>query len=137
MWADVGNFRGRHEADGVMLAALAAGATLEEAAREAGVSERTVRRRRKDPAFQAQLQRLHAASVEGLNAAVKDGAAKALATVLNLLDSSAESIRLAAARTLLQLALRPQEIAEIDEPDAGLHGNETAGLYDDESPGDL
>ena len=45
----------RSGADAVLLAQLASGATVQEAARLAGVSESTVYRRRRDPSFRAQL----------------------------------------------------------------------------------
>ena len=51
---------GKKSADQVLLLALACGATPEAAARQAGVSARTVFRRLADPGFKAQLQKLQA-----------------------------------------------------------------------------
>ena len=46
---------GRQNADPILIAALLSGATPAEAATQAGVSERTVRRRLLNPAFRARL----------------------------------------------------------------------------------
>ena len=49
---------GRKNGDPVLAAALASGGTWKEAAEAAGVSERTVGRRLKDPAFRGTVSRL-------------------------------------------------------------------------------
>ena len=112
-----GQSAGRQRTDRVMLEALASGATQKEAAARAGVSEKTVRRRLQDRLFTAQLQHLQAESPEGITRAVQGGAAKAVATLVELLDSPDDSVRLGAARTLLQWTLRLPEITEIEEPE--------------------
>ena len=55
--------KGRRNADQALLMALACGATVEAAARTAGVSETTAHRRLKDPKFSNQLQQLKAEMV--------------------------------------------------------------------------
>jgi hypothetical protein len=62
--------RGRRSADDLLMLALACGATLENAARQAGVSESTVRRRVKDPEFQRKLQALRADMVQRTSGAL-------------------------------------------------------------------
>jgi hypothetical protein len=50
--------RGRRQADDALLMALACGATVENAARQAGVSLRTAHRRMADESFRQRLQAL-------------------------------------------------------------------------------
>lgn len=54
----------RKNADEALLLALACGATVESAARSAGVAERTAYRRLNDPAFRRRLQDLRADMVQ-------------------------------------------------------------------------
>lgn len=94
---------------------LAQGATRREAAVGAGVGERTVYRWLRDPSFQAALEdaqrELWSSTVSGL----KSGIRRALDFVLKTLDAPQASTRekLAAARALLQTALRVIEVAEL------------------------
>jgi AcrR family transcriptional regulator len=96
----------RKSADAVLLAALVAGATVEEAARSSGVSEATAYRRLRDRAFRAELDDARARLVDLTRRRVADSAVRAV-DVLDGLAASAcgESVRLGAARTLLDLSL--------------------------------
>lgn len=106
---------GRHNADAALLAALATGLTFAEAARSAGVSERTARRRMEDDNFRSQLSDARAALVDRVVGRASDAAAEAVES-LRLLMRSAESetARISAARTLLQFVRQrgPDPIAD-------------------------
>ena len=56
--------RRRGSADHLIVAALGSGARLDQAAPQAGVSERTVRRRMGDPAFRAAVENFQAQTME-------------------------------------------------------------------------
>jgi hypothetical protein len=93
--------------------ALACGASPEVAAQKSGVSPRTVHRRLADPAFRAGVERLR---TEMLQRAVSMSGAASLAAVktLTALQESAksESVRLGAARALVDLNCKLRQTAE-------------------------
>jgi len=97
-------------ADAALLAAFVSGAHIAAAAERAGISERTARRRLADPRFQRDLAQarsdLVVASVNALSAA----AAAAVAAMVDLLvPATPSSVRLGAARAILELGLRLRE----------------------------
>jgi hypothetical protein len=95
---------GRKTADDALIAALAGGATVAEAATQAGISERTAWRRLQDDAFR---QRLDAARQQTVQVAVdtlSKGSTRAARTLVALLSRrQCPSTRLAAARAILEL----------------------------------
>jgi hypothetical protein len=95
--------------------AFLCGATVESAARQAGVSERTARRRLKDPAFQQQLQALRADLNQRTAGALTAAATEAVRTLLELLKASAPpAVRLGAARSILDIGIKLQESAHFE-----------------------
>ncbi len=112
---------GRHRADEALLGALAGGATVATAASQAGVSEATTWRRLQDAAFR---QRLDTARRQTMRTALdylskaSSAAAATLATLMK--DEHPASIRLAAARAVLDLAVRYREHGELAERLAAL-----------------
>jgi hypothetical protein len=66
--------RGRKDADEALLVALACGATVEGAARQAGVSRRTAHRRLADPAFLRRLAAARADMVQRATGVLTNGA---------------------------------------------------------------
>jgi hypothetical protein len=107
----------RKGADRALLQALACGASVEHAARKAGLSERTAYRRLADPAFLEQLEQLRAEMVQR-TAALLTGAG--MASVKTLLDLQADAavpatVRRHAARDILELGLRFREAGEIEQ----------------------
>src|SRR5262245_3905144 len=96
-------------ADSALIAALAAGDTAAEAARKAGVSERTVRRRLDDPGFKRALEAAKAEALARAVAKLSDRAVAAVDTLAALLDAESESVRLGAARSVLELGSRLRE----------------------------
>jgi AraC-like DNA-binding protein len=105
---------GKRGADGKLLLALACGATIELAARQAGVSESTVRRRLKEPAFQAKLNKLraemHLRVADQLTAASTEG----VRTMVQLMkETNPGSVRLGAARSVVELSTKVRETADL------------------------
>ena len=104
----------RSNADHLIVAALAAGSTNEDAATAAGVSERTVRRRLEDPAFRARVDDAQRAAIDLAVARLSDSAAFAAATLRELAESAqAETVRLGACRTILELGLKWREHGDL------------------------
>jgi hypothetical protein len=94
---------------------LACGATAEAAAQKAGVSERTVYRRLKDPGFQNQLQRLRSDMVQRAAGTLTAAATEAIKTLLSLLQSSIpHAVRLGAARSILEIGMRVREATDLE-----------------------
>ena len=103
--------------EGLLIAALAAGATHREAARAAGVSERTVRRRLESPAF---TERLGEAEVEYLSQISKrltGLAPTAVETLASLMCSpdATDQVRLRASLAVLNATPTLREVTEIAE----------------------
>ena len=112
---------GRHHADAALIAALAAGATVQDAANQAGVAERTVYRRLADPSFRAQIEEARRAAIDLAVARLSDAAAFAAMTLRELAGAAdSETVRLGACRTLLELALKWREHGELTERIAAL-----------------
>jgi hypothetical protein len=103
----------RSRADTLLVAGLAAGQSVEAAARQAGVSERTARRRLGDPTFQralAEARRVVLAQALGVLVDASTAAARALRA---LLDAEGESIRLRAAVAILDAARAHVELDDL------------------------
>ena len=113
--------QGKRNADHRLLLALACGASVEQAARQAGVSESTAHRRLVDPAFRQQLQALRADMVQRTAAALTAAASEAVRTLLDLLKPTVPyAARLGAARSVLELGVKLREAAELEERLAAL-----------------
>ena len=98
----------------MLIAALAAGRTVEAAAREAGVSVATAHRRLGTPAFRAQVDAARREAIARAVGVVSDGATAAGATLRLLLNADAESVRLGAARALLEYSIKGLEMMDIE-----------------------
>jgi hypothetical protein len=108
--------QGRHGADDALLLALACGATKENAALKAGVSERTVYRRLKDPDFRQRLQALRSDMVQRAANVLTAAAMEAVKTLLSLQEGTvSNSVRLGAARAILEQGARLRELADVEE----------------------
>ena len=96
--------------DPALVVALAAGATYAEAAAQAGVSERTARRRMDDPAFRAALDDARAEVVSRAVDRLSAVATDAVDTLAALLGPGVPPpTRLGAARAVLELGSRLRE----------------------------
>ena len=107
--------RGRRNADEALALGLATGQTLRAAAAAAGVAERTATRRWADPAFRRRVSELRGELVAQALGGVADGMADAAATLRALLGADRESVRLGAARALLELGVKLRDSVELQE----------------------
>lgn len=105
---------GRRKADFAILAALAAGRTVEEAARAANVSPTTVWRRRQDPTFCQRVDDLRAQALERAAAQLADAATAAVSCLRALLGANSEMARVQAARAILEYAVQYRSSVELE-----------------------
>lgn len=106
----------RKKAEDALLLALACGASVEQAARQCGLSTRTVYRRLADPDFCRRLQKLRGEMVSRTAGTLTAAATEAVRTLLELMKSPASgSVRLGAARAVLELGMKIREIADLEE----------------------
>jgi hypothetical protein len=120
--------KGRRGADHQLLVALACGATVESAARQAGVSESTAHRRLADAGFRGELQAVRADMVKRTAGALTASAMEAVRTLLELLKASAPpAVRLGAARSVLEIAVKLRAVSDLEERVAALEQQLTVG----------
>ena len=106
-------WRGR--LDGGLTARMAAGgATVQAAADQGGVSERTAYRRLEDPAFRQRVADARAELIARAVGRLADASADAAATLRALLTAESEMARLGAARSILDLAIKLRESEELE-----------------------
>ena len=106
---------GRKNADAALIAALAGGATVRDAAAAARVGERTVYRRLEDAEFTRRVEEARAEILTGAMGRLSAAATDAVTTLTSLLAAESESVRLGAARSILDAALRWREQSELAE----------------------
>jgi hypothetical protein len=108
-------------ADEVLLALLACGATKEAAARQAGVSLSTVKRRLADPDFCRRKQALIAEAGQRMVGAFTAAGPAALQTMVELLKAPASgAVRLGAARAVIELGMKVRETSDFEQRLAAL-----------------
>ncbi len=105
----------RKNANSQLLAALATGSTLREASELTGVSQRTISRRLKDPKFKAALDRRKDAILTAVVGKLSDASTQAVSTLKQLLDCESHSVRLGAARSILDLSISMRTTVELTE----------------------
>ena len=116
--------------DGLVLA-LARGLTVRQAAQEAEFSERTAHRRLADPEFCRRVSAARGELMERAGGLLSDAATQAVDVLRELLNADADTIRLAAARTILQQTVALRTAAELEhriarlEQNEGQHGNDS------------
>jgi phenylalanyl-tRNA synthetase beta subunit len=104
-------------ADQALALALACGATVENAARKAGIAERTAYRRLDDPAFRQRVNQLRLELVQrtaGMLSGAGLGSVKTLVDLQNDVAVAA-GVRRRAARDVLELGLKLREAADLEE----------------------
>jgi len=103
-------------ADERLLTLLAFGATQEHAAREAGVSISTVKRRLADPAFCRRKQALLAETVQRMAGAYVAAGMGAVQTMVELMKASySGTVRLGAARAIVEVGMKVRETADLEQ----------------------
>jgi hypothetical protein len=118
----------RKKAEDALLLALACGATVDQAARQCGLSTRTVYRRLAEPDFCRRLQRVRADFVQRTAGTLTAAASEAVRTLLELLKApSPAAVRLGAARAVLEIGMKVREVADLEERLAALEERLGAG----------
>jgi len=107
--------RGRKSADDRLAVELAAGKTVADAAEAAGLSERTAYRRLDDAAFRGRMTTLRGEMIGRAVGRLADASTKAVETLTALLTTDSATVRLGAARSILELGTRLREAVEIEE----------------------
>lgn len=108
--------RHRRKAEHTLLMAFACGATVESAARQAGVSESTAHRRLEDPAFRQQLQAMQSDMLKRTAGALTAASTESVRTLLELQKPTAPpAVRLGAARSILEIGIKLREAADLDD----------------------
>jgi predicted transcriptional regulator len=100
---------GRKDVDEALVLALAAGSGVAAAARKAGVSERTVRRRLQEEAFAARVDGARARMVQRAVGRLAAAGGLAGKTLHELLRSQSDTVRLGAAHAALEFMFRGHE----------------------------
>jgi hypothetical protein len=118
---------GRKSADDRLELGLAAGKTVQEAAQSAGVSERTAYRRLDDPEFRSRLTSLRAEMVAQATGKLANASAQAVDALTGLLMADSETVRLGAARSILELGIKLRESTEIERRICDLEDRATSG----------
>jgi hypothetical protein len=111
---------GRERSDTLLLGALAAGSSVEDAARTAGVSTRTAYRRLADPVFARRLAEARDELISAALGELVECASEAVATLRSLLSASDERVRLGAAKSTLEQLLRLRETLTLSQRLAAL-----------------
>ncbi|HWB08295.1 MAG TPA: hypothetical protein VG826_03685 [Pirellulales bacterium] len=131
--------------DDELILALAAGASVRDAAARAGVGERTAHRRLADADFRRAVSQARGRIFDAAVGRLVGLASRATGTLERLVESDKPTVALAAAKAVLDLGRRLRESMEIEErlsrleseADEESDGNETTivmdGWYGDES----
>jgi hypothetical protein len=98
-----------------LILALARGESVPAAARAAGFSERTARRRAVDPDLRLQVRQARSALLARAVGQLADATMAAVETLRELLAAEGESVRLGAARSILDAAMRGSELIDLAE----------------------
>jgi hypothetical protein len=106
---------GRRKADDTLAVSLAAGQTLREAAKAAGVSERTATNRWAEPGFKARVCTLRAEAVSRALGRLSETMTTAADTLAALLSDQDARVRLGAARAVIELGVRLREGVELEQ----------------------
>jgi hypothetical protein len=106
----------QHRKDEQLIVALMSTATLSQAAAKAGVSERTVNLRLKDPQFCAAYRQARRDAVAVATGLLMKASAQAVAVLVSLMTDreTPAAVRIAAARTVLEQSFRACELEDID-----------------------
>jgi hypothetical protein len=113
-----------------LAAALASGQSVKDAARTAGLGERTAYRRVADPAFRQAVSQARADLLARAVGVLADGATEAAETLRALLKADSDSVRARAAVALLDAAMKGVELSDLAERLAALEAQADAGIFD-------
>ena len=106
----------RKKAEDALLLALACGASVDQAARQCGLSSRTVYRRLAEADFRRRLQALRGDMVSRTAGTLTAAAGEAVRTLLELLKRpTTDAVRLGAARAVLELGMKVREVTDLQD----------------------
>jgi len=108
------NGRRRKKDDGLLVAELASGATVRDAAQKAGLSERTAGRRLSDPAFCKLVEDAKREIIARATARLGAFAVHSANALGTLLASEDERVKLSAARWILRLMMMARNHEELE-----------------------
>jgi uncharacterized tellurite resistance protein B-like protein len=103
------------EPDELLAALLAAGKTVADAAQSVGMSERTAFRRLSDSDFRRRVSAVRGQMVDAVVGRLVNASTKAVETLASLLGAESESVRLSAAKAIVELSCRLREAGELEE----------------------
>src|SRR5262249_28779895 len=100
----------------ILITALAKGATVAQAAAQAGVSERTVYRRLADKEFQDQIEALQEEMLQRAVAMLTAAAQEGIRSLVDLQnESTPPAVRRSAVRDILEMGMRLRQAAELEK----------------------
>jgi hypothetical protein len=104
------------KSDDALVLALACGLSAEQAARQAGVSAATAHRRLREPAFKCRVDDLRRETLARAAAMLTAAAVESARTLADLLKPSyGPSVRLQAARSVLEHGVKLRSLVEVEE----------------------
>jgi hypothetical protein len=119
--------RGRKNADQTLVMALACGATVEAAARSAGISKATAFRRLQNPEFCSLLKKTQADMVERTGGMLTASGLESVKTLLELQKPSIPAaVRLGAARSVLEIGMKVRERTDLEQRMAAMEADMAA-----------
>lgn len=134
----------RHDADAVLVQQLASGRTLTDAAKTAGVSVRTARRRASNPAFMRRVRKARAELLAEAGGRLVASLNAAVLTLSQLLVDDDPNVRLKASDKLITHATRVAELIDLEQrvrlledgsnPDHDDHDDDDGGEGEDDEP---
>jgi AcrR family transcriptional regulator len=105
--------RNKEQVNTTLLLALACGASNEAAARQANVSTQTVWRRLQEKDFQARLKEMRSEMVTRTSSMLTAASLDSVKTLLELQKSGPPTVKLGAARAVIELACKLREIVDL------------------------
>lgn len=106
----------RKKAEDALLLTLACGASVDQAARQCGLSPRTVYRRLAEPIFRQRLQKMRADMVSRTAGTLTAAAGEAVRALVDLLKPvTPAAVRLGAARAVLEIGMKVREVSDLEE----------------------
>ena len=98
-----------------LIVALARGETVTDACRQSGVAERTAHRRLEDTEFVRQVRTCRSQMLDCAVGNLSFAASEAVGTLRSLLTAESETVRLGAARAILDHVTKLRETQELEE----------------------